>query len=68
MQRVENYEYELPADFQDEEIDEDEAFNEEDDQIYSHIFKGQQADNSEEEDFEGDEDLTRDDFSDDVGL
>ncbi|KDD74069.1 hypothetical protein H632_c1601p1, partial [Helicosporidium sp. ATCC 50920] len=37
--RVENYEYELPSDFEDEEIDEDEAFNEEDEARYGHIFR-----------------------------
>ena len=35
---VENYEYELPEDFEDEEIDEDEAFNSEDERLYGHLF------------------------------
>lgn len=34
-----SYEYELPDDFEDEEIDEDEAFNSEDERIYGHIFE-----------------------------
>ena len=37
-QRVDSYEYELPADFVDEEIDEDEAFNSEDERLYGHLF------------------------------
>ncbi|KAK9827643.1 hypothetical protein WJX81_002537 [Elliptochloris bilobata] len=36
--RVDNYEYELPADFEDEEIDEDTAFNEEDKKLYAEHF------------------------------
>lgn len=35
---VENYEYELPADFEDEEINEDAAFNEEDEKLYGDWF------------------------------
>eukprot|EP00873_Tetraselmis_striata_P003871 jgi/Tetstr1/424135/TSEL_014744.t1 len=35
---VDNYEYELPSDFEDEEINEDEAFNEEDKRLYSDWF------------------------------
>lgn len=66
LQRVENYEYELPADFKDEEIDEDEAFNEEDDQLYNYIFKNRQEVSSDE--FEDDGELTRDDFSEDVSF
>jgi hypothetical protein len=37
-QRVDNYEYELPADFEDEEIDEDAAFNDEDKKLYAEHF------------------------------
>merc|ERR1719199_618388 len=33
-------EYELPADFEDEEIDEEEAFNSEDERQYGHLFEG----------------------------
>ncbi len=32
---VENYEYELPSDFEDEEIDEEAAFTEEDKKLYA---------------------------------
>ncbi len=35
MQVVDNYEYELPSDFEDEEIDEETAFNEEDKKLYA---------------------------------
>ena len=38
VQRVDNYEYELPVDFEDEEIDEDAAFNEEDKRLYAEHF------------------------------
>ena len=38
LQRVDNYEYELPEDFEDEEIDEDAAFNEEDKKLYAEHF------------------------------
>ena len=38
MQKVENYEYELPSDFEDEEIDEDLAFTEEDKKKYAGWF------------------------------
>lgn len=36
---VENNEYELPEDFEDEEIEEDEAFNSEDERMYGHFFR-----------------------------
>ena len=39
MQRVENYEYELPSDFEDEEIDEELAFTEEDKKKYGAWFE-----------------------------
>ena len=38
LQRVDNYEYELPSDFEDEEIDEDAAFTEEDRQQFADWF------------------------------
>lgn len=38
VQRVDNYEYELPEDFEDEEIDEEAAFNEEDKKLYAEHF------------------------------
>ena len=38
MQVVDNYEYELPSDFEDEEIDEETAFNEEDKKLYAEWF------------------------------
>jgi hypothetical protein len=37
-QVVDNYEYELPENFEDEEIDEDAAFNEEDEKLYGDWF------------------------------
>lgn len=43
---MDNYEYELPEDFEDEEIDEDEAFNSEDERMYGHLF-GSKDDESE---------------------
>jgi U3 small nucleolar RNA-associated protein 14 len=42
LQRVNSYEYELPDDFEDEEIDEDEAFNSEDERLYGHIFENRE--------------------------
>jgi len=39
VQNVESYEYELPEDFEDEEIEEDEAFNSEDERMYGHLFE-----------------------------
>lgn len=36
---MESYEYELPDDFEDEEIEEDEAFNSEDERMYGHLFE-----------------------------
>lgn len=60
LQRVESYEYELPADFEDEEIDEDEAFNSEDERMYGHLFAkrkgGGGGGDSESEDEDSDED------------
>ncbi|KAI8110648.1 hypothetical protein M9435_002322 [Picochlorum sp. BPE23] len=44
---VDNYEYELPEDFEDEEIDEDEAFNSEDEQLYGHLFSRKKYSESE---------------------
>lgn len=41
LQVVESYEYQLPEDFEDEEIDEDEAFNSEDERLYGHLFGDQ---------------------------
>ncbi len=38
MQRVDNYEYELPSDFEDEEIDEEAAFTEEDKKQFADWF------------------------------
>ena len=42
-QVVDNYEYELPLDFEDEEIDEDAAFTEEDKKLYAGWFGGSDA-------------------------
>lgn len=47
LQDVDNYEYELPEDFEDEEIDEDEAFNSEDEQLYGHLFSKKKYSESE---------------------
>ncbi len=38
VQRVDNYEYELPSDFEDEEIDEEAAFTEEDKKQFADWF------------------------------
>ncbi|KAG7667273.1 hypothetical protein Ndes2526B_g04225 [Nannochloris sp. 'desiccata'] len=55
--RVDNYEYELPSDFEDEEIDDEQAFNSEDERMYGHLFKNKQGgDASEEEEDEDEED------------
>ena len=42
-QVVDNYEYELPSEFEDEEIDEDTAFTEEDKKLYAGWFEGTEA-------------------------
>lgn len=47
LQDIDNYEYELPEDFEDEEIDEDEAFNSEDEQLYGHLFSKKKYSESE---------------------
>lgn len=39
---MDTYEYELPDNFEDEEIDEDAAFNSEDERLYGHIFEGKE--------------------------
>ena len=36
---VENYQYEMPEDYEDEEVDEEEAFNSEDDAAFGDFFK-----------------------------
>lgn len=43
VQLVDNYEYEFPSDFEDEEIDEDAAFTEEDKKLYAGWFEGTEA-------------------------
>ena len=59
---MDNFQYELPEDFEDEEIDEEMAFTEEDKQKMAKIAqKTEDADGLDSE-----EPLTRDDFSDDV--
>lgn len=67
---MDNFQYELPEDFEDEEIDEDEAFTEEDKKLYAHMFSGKAkapAEDDADEMADGeDAPLTRDDFSDDV--
>ena len=62
---MDNFQYELPEDFVDEEIDEDLAFTEEDKQQMAHIYRKKGAREVEEEPELAGE-LTRDDFSDDV--
>ena len=80
VQNVENYEYELPSDFEDEEIDEDAAFTEEDKKLYAGWFEGTEATMAaggnkapddglldSQDDAEDDEDAyNTDDFSDEV--
>ena len=43
VQNPDNFEYELPADFEDEEIDEDAAFTEEDKKLYAGWFEDTEA-------------------------
>jgi U3 small nucleolar RNA-associated protein 14 len=43
---VDNYEYELPSDFEDEEIDEDMAFTAEDKKLYAGWFGDDEADHA----------------------
>ena len=59
---MDNYEYELPSDFEDEEVDEDAAFNSEDERRYGHLFNkggngggGFTSSEDEESDEEGEE-------------
>ena len=71
LQNVANFQYELPEDFEDEEIDEEMAFTEEDKELMAKKAGGAAATAASiEEDEEGaeQEGLTRDDFSDDVSL
>lgn len=57
MQDVENYEYEMPSDFEDEEIDEECAFTEEDKKLYAGWFdKKAGSDEGDDEGEEEDED------------
>jgi U3 small nucleolar RNA-associated protein 14 len=37
--QVENYEYEMPSDFEDEEVSEDEAFDSDDERKFAHFFQ-----------------------------
>lgn len=68
-QEVENYEYELPSDFEDEEIDEELAFTEEDKKKYGSWFEREvSADGDDDGDagaFDVDEEYNTDDFSED---
>lgn len=53
-----NYEYEMPSDFEDEEIDEEMAFTEEDNKKYGSFFDEMGGDEEEgefEDDFDGEE-------------
>ena len=79
-QAVDTFEYELPSDFEDEEIDEEAAFTEEDKKLYADWFPGGDADqpsaqpagdtgllNSEEEAEAGESgEYNTDDFSEEV--
>ncbi|KAL6770242.1 hypothetical protein ACKKBG_A34180 [Auxenochlorella protothecoides x Auxenochlorella symbiontica] len=56
--RVDKYEYEMPSDFEDEEIDEDTAFTAEDNALYGHMFEDGPSGE------EGEEGETTDDGSD----
>ena len=42
-EQKDSYEYQLPEGFEDEEIDSDEAFNSEDEAMYSHIFENKKV-------------------------
>lgn len=60
-QEVENYEYEMPSDFEDEEIDEDNAFTAEDKKKYGAWFGDDDGDDGDEgEDDGGEDDLGED--------
>jgi hypothetical protein len=65
LQQVDNYEYEMPSDFEDEEIDEEMAFTEEDKKKYAGWF-------DDEEDADGDgfgsEDMLGSDIDEKVGF
>jgi U3 small nucleolar RNA-associated protein 14 len=50
LQKVENYEYEMPSDFEDEEIDEDLAFTAEDKVKYGSWFDEEPGDEQRDED------------------
>lgn len=65
VQVVDNFQYELPEDFEDEEIEEEEAFTEEDKKLFAHMFKSEAGEEDDEQAGQGAQ-LTRDDFSDDV--
>ena len=81
VQNIENYEYELPSDFEDEEIDEDAAFTEEDKKLYAGWFEGTEAAmaaggnaapddgllDSQDDAEDGEDAYNTDDFSEEVG-
>ena len=69
LQGVESYEYQLPEDGEDEEIDEDEAFNSEDEKLYAGWFDNNKA-AAEDEGEQGEEgSYNTDDFSEEeVGM
>lgn len=48
-----NNEYELPSDFEDEEIEEEEAFNSEDERMYGHLFSKPYSEGESEDEFDG---------------
>ena len=54
MQNVgDNNDYELPSDFEDEEIEEEEAFNSEDERMYGHLFSKPYSEGESEDEFDG---------------
>ena len=67
IQAVDNFQYELPEDFEDEEIDEEAAFTPEDEKRYGSMFRSEVPGRAEDEEVqEKAHELTRDDFSEDV--
>ena len=74
-QTVENYEYEMPSDFEDEEIDEDSAFTAEDKRLYAEWFPPSEDEDGEFDDpygliekgSEGEEEEEEDEEHDDMG-
>ena len=55
LQAVENYEYETPSEFEDEEIDEDLAFTAEDEQQFGDMMGGKAAADEAEDSADGEQ-------------